>query len=215
MTHSHYFDNDPGVASARRSITVTLPDVTLELQTDAGVFSNSRLDPGTRVLLENAPPPRERGPLLDLGCGYGPIALTWAHRRRRTQVWGTDVNDRALDLARDNARTTGLGNARFARPEDVPGDLAFAAIYSNPPIRVGKSVLHELMHQWLGRLAPDGSAFLVVQRNLGSDSLLKWLNTEGYLTTRLASVKGFRVLEARPRTAPQENAPQGDAPAAD
>lgn len=199
MTHSHYFDNTPDVASDRRSIPVVLPDLRLELLTDAGVFSRDRLDPGTRVLLENAPAPRAAGPVLDVGCGYGPIALTWATRRRRTTVWGTDVNDRALDLARENARAAGLGNVFFGRPEEIPGDLAFAAIYSNPPIRVGKAALHDLLHRWLGRLAPGGSAFLVVQRNLGSDSLAKWLTTEGYPTERLTSVKGFRILESRPR----------------
>lgn len=201
MTHSHYFDNAPDVASDRRSISVVLPDVRLELLTDAGVFSRGGLDPGTRVLLENAPAPRVPGPVLDVGCGYGPIALTWATRRRRTPVWATDVNDRALDLTRENAEAAGLRNVRVGRPEEIPADLEFAAIYSNPPIRVGKAVLHDLLHQWLGRLAPGGSAFLVVQRNLGSDSLAKWLNAEGYPTERLTSVKGFRVLEARPRTA--------------
>lgn len=201
MTHSHYFDNAPDVASSRQTIAVTLPDVRLELLTDAGVFSRGGLDPGTRVLLEHAPPPRTAGPVLDVGCGYGPIALTWATRRRRTAVWGTDVNDRALALARDNAEAAGLRNVRVGRPEEIPADLRFAAIYSNPPIRVGKAALHDLLHLWLARLAPGGSAFLVVQRNLGSDSLMKWLNTEGYPTERLTSVKGFRVLESRPRPA--------------
>lgn len=199
MCHSHYFDSTPDVASSRRTIEAVLPDVTLRLVTDAGVFSRDRLDPGTRVLLENAPPPRVSGPILDLGCGYGPIALTWASRQKTTQVWATDVNERALDLARENATVANLRNVQVSRPEDIPGDLRFAAIYSNPPIRVGKAVLHSLIRQWIGRLLPDGSAFLVVQRNLGSDSLMKWLNGEGYSTTRVMSAKGFRILEARPR----------------
>jgi 16S rRNA (guanine1207-N2)-methyltransferase len=199
MPHSHYFDSAPGVASSRRTIMADLRDVTLELTTDTGVFSRGGLDPGTRILLEQAPAPRTPGPILDLGCGYGPIALTWAIRRKNEPVWGTDVNNRALDLARENAESAGLKNVCFARPEEIPEDLKFAAIYSNPPIRTGKAVLHSLMHQWLGRLTPDGSAFLVVQRNLGSDSLMKWLNNEGYPTIRVTSVKGFRILEARPR----------------
>ncbi|MFJ9946700.1 class I SAM-dependent methyltransferase [Kitasatospora sp. NPDC091207] len=199
MSGSHYFTGAPEVASERRPITVSLPDVTLELTTDAGVFSRSRLDPGTRILLEHAPPPRVRGPILDVGCGYGPIALTWATRRKRLPVWAVDVNTRALELVRLNAETLGLGNVRAALPEDVPADQRFAAIYSNPPIRVGKAELRRLLHQWLGRLTPDGSAFLVVQKHLGSDSLQQWLNDQGYPTTRVTSVNGFRILEARPR----------------
>ncbi|MGW6919187.1 class I SAM-dependent methyltransferase [Kitasatospora sp. NPDC054939] len=199
MSGSHYFTGAPEVASERRPITVNLPDLTLELTTDTGVFSRSRLDPGTRILLEHAPPPRVRGPLLDVGCGYGPIALTWASRRRRLPVWAVDVNTRALELVELNAQALKLGNVHPALPEDVPADLRFAAIYSNPPIRIGKAALRKLLHQWLGRLIPDGSAFLVVQRNLGSDSLQKWLNEQGYPTTRVTSVNGFRILEARPR----------------
>ncbi|MEU6231895.1 methyltransferase [Kitasatospora sp. NPDC047058] len=205
MSGSHYFSGAPEVASERRPITVTLPDLTLELTTDAGVFSRSRLDPGTRILLEHAPPPRVRGPILDVGCGYGPITLTWATRRKRLPVWGVDVNTRALELVRLNAEALGLGNVQAVLPEDVPEDLRFAAIYSNPPIRIGKGALRRLLHQWLGRLTPDGSAFLVVQKNLGSDSLQKWLNEQGYPTTRVTSVNGFRILEARPR-------PEGEGP---
>ncbi|MDH6136279.1 16S rRNA (guanine1207-N2)-methyltransferase [Kitasatospora sp. MAA4] len=199
MSGSHYFTSDPDAVSERREITVTLPDISLELTTDAGVFSRGKLDPGTRVLLEHAPPPRVRGPILDLGCGYGPIALTWASRRKRSAVWGVDVNSRALDLLTLNAQNLKLGNVQAALPDDVPQDLVFGSIYSNPPIRVGKAVMHEMMHRWLGRLAPEGSAFLVVQRNLGADSFMKWLNDQGYPTTRFTSVNGFRILEAHPR----------------
>ena len=205
MSGSHYFTDVPDVASERRPITVTLPDITLELTTDTGVFSRSRLDPGTRILLEHAPVPRVKGPILDLGCGYGPIALTWASRRRRSSVWGVDINTRALDLVTDNAQALGLRNVQAVLPDDVPEDVRFAAIYSNPPIRIGKGALHGLLHRWLPRLTPDGSAFLVVQRNLGADSLQKWLTTEGYPTTRVTSVNGFRILEARPR--PEAAAP--------
>lgn len=201
MSESHYFRAEPDVASDRRTVTAVLPDMTLELVTDAGVFSRGRLDPGTRVLLENAPPPRVRGPILDLGCGYGPIALAWGARRKRLPVWGVDVNSRAVELTELNAAALKLGNVRAALPEAVPADLRFAAIYSNPPIRVGKPVLHAMLRQWLDRLVPEGSAFLVVQRHLGSDSLMRWLCAEGYPTDRLMSARGYRILEARPRTA--------------
>lgn len=189
----HYFSADPSAASRPDTVRVVLPDVDLTLATDSGVFSGSRLDRGTRILLEHAPMPPRRGPLLDLGCGYGPIALTLATRRRRLPVWAVDVNDRALALTRRNAAE--LGNVQVGRPEEVPDDVRFAGIYSNPPIRSGKGVLHGLMERWLPRLAPEGRAYLVVHKHLGSDSFADWLRAQGWPTTRLVSVQGYRVLE--------------------
>lgn len=189
----HYFTADPSAPSRPDTVRVVLPGVDLTLATDRGVFSGARLDRGTRILLEHAPMPPRRGPLLDLGCGYGPIALTLATRRRRLPVWAVDVNDRALDLTRRNAAD--LGNVTVARPDDVPGDVEFAGIYSNPPIRSGKAALHGMMQRWLPRLAPEGRAYLVVHNHLGSDSFADWLNAQGWPTSRLVSVQGYRVLE--------------------
>lgn len=194
----HYFTAQPSAPSRPGVVTVELGEVRLELATDAGVFSHSRLDRGTRVLLETAPMPPARGPLLDVGCGYGPIALTLATRRRRLPVYAIDVNDRAVDLTRRNAVTAGLGNVTACRPEEVPADVTFAGIYSNPPIRAGKSALHALLGRWLPRLQPDGRAYLVVAKNLGSDSLQRWLDAGGWPTTRLGSSAGYRVLEVAP-----------------
>lgn len=191
----HYFSTQPSARSRPGTVALTLPDVQLELATDAGVFSHSRLDRGTRVLLETAPMPPVRGPLLDLGCGYGPIALTLATRRRRLPVFAVDVNERAIELTRRNAAIAGLGNVTVCRPEEVPADVPFAGIYSNPPIRPGKSALHELLLSWLPRLDAMGHAYLVVSKNLGSDSLARWLAEQGWPTKRLASAAGYRVLE--------------------
>ncbi len=189
----HYFSADPSTPSRPDSVRLHLPDLDLTLATDSGVFSGGRVDRGTRILLEHAPMPPRRGPLLDLGCGYGPIALTLAMRRKRLPVWAVDVNDRALALTRTNAAD--LGNVTVARPEEVPDDVAFAGIYSNPPIRSGKAALHGLMQRWLPRLAPEGRAYLVVHKHLGSDSFADWLNAAGWPTTRLVSEQGYRVLE--------------------
>ncbi len=194
----HYFSARPRVASRGGTVRVMLPDVQLELRTDAGVFSHDRLDTGTRILLKHAPPPPIDGDVLDLGCGYGPIALTMAARYRQTRVWAVDVNERALDLVRANAEFAGLANVVASTPDGVPGDVRFAAIYSNPPIRIGKQALHDLLLRWLGRLMPGGIAVLVVHKHLGSDSLARWLNDAGYPTTRLVSERGYRLLEVRP-----------------
>ncbi|MFE9423139.1 class I SAM-dependent methyltransferase [Kitasatospora sp. NPDC006697] len=190
----HYFSADPSVASSRTSIELSLRGISLELETDVGVFSTGKLDKGTRILLENIPTPPNRGRYLDLGCGYGPIATTMAAMRRRAEVWAVDINNRALELVRDNSARAGLKNVTACRPEEVPDDLEFSFIYSNPPIRIGKAALHELLLKWLPRLTPDGAALMVVQRNLGSDSLAKWLNEQGFPTERLTSREGYRIL---------------------
>ncbi|PVZ08439.1 class I SAM-dependent methyltransferase [Actinomycetospora cinnamomea] len=186
-----YFSEQPTSASDPVSFRLEIGDVALDLTTDAGVFSRGRLDKGTRVLLQNAPEPAE-GDLLDLGCGYGPIALWLAVRRPASTVWAVDVNDRALELVRANAAAARVGNVRACRPDEVPADVRFAQMWSNPPIRSGKAALHELLLRWLPRV--DGTSYLVVSKNLGSDSLARWLGEQGHPTSRLSSHAGFRVL---------------------
>jgi 16S rRNA G1207 methylase RsmC len=193
----HYFSAEPGSRSRPAEVEFAVAGRPLRLRTDAGVFSAGRLDPGTAVLLRKAdlPGPDAEGPLLDLGCGYGPIACSLALSAPRATVYAVDVNERALDLARANARHLGLADRIVvARPEDVPETVRFSQIWSNPPIRVGKAELQTLLEQWLARLAPDGSAWLVVGRHLGADSLATWLESTGRGVRRHASQKGFRVL---------------------
>ena len=191
----HYFSARPAAPDERRKITVELAGRTLEVQTAGGVFSPGHVDLGTRVLLREVPDPPQTGDLLDLGCGWGPLAVTMALLSPDARVWAVDVNERALDLVRTNARRLGLANVRAALPDEVPDDVRFAAIWSNPPIRVGKDALHDLLRRWLPRLAPGGEAWLVVGRNLGADPLHRWLADEvAGSVDRAASAKGFRVL---------------------
>ncbi len=197
---SHYFAADPGPTDERRGFEVEVAGRALAVQTAGGVFSPGRLDPGTGVLLRNAPRPPEHGDLLDLGCGWGPLALALARYSPDADVWAVDVNTRALELTARNAAANAMPRVRTATPGEVPADLTFSAIWSNPPIRIGKEALHELLMQWLPRLAPGASAWLVVQRNLGADSLHRWLGHEltGLASVeRTASSKGYRVLRVR------------------
>ncbi len=195
----HYFDADPSAPSAPGQVRLDLPDRSLTLATDRGVFSGDRVDPGTKYLLLEAPAPPPAGTFVDLGCGYGPIACTLAARSPGASVWAVDVNARARDLCAANAAALGLGNVRVGAPEDVPEDLAVDLLWSNPPIRVGKAALHDLLLAWLGRLTPSGRALLVVQKHLGADSLARWLDEQGWPTTRLGSRTGYRLLDvARP-----------------
>ena len=176
---------------------VVLPDLHLRLATDSGVFSPGRLDPGTRLLLEAAPPPPADGDLLDLGCGYGPLALVLGKRSPGGRIWAVDVNRRALDLCHRNAVAAGLVNVRCVLPDDDCLPASYQLIWSNPPIRIGKPALHALLASWLARLAPGAAGYLVVQRNLGSDSLQHWLAESGWRAARLAARAGYRVLEVR------------------
>ncbi|MBG0831403.1 methyltransferase [Planomonospora sp. ID67723] len=196
---AHYFEERPETASRPGSVTLVLPDLHLKLETDSGVFSPERVDQGTRILLESVPPPPPEGNLLDLGCGYGPIALTMASRAPGATVWAVDVNRRSLELCARNAQAAGLDKVRSAHVDEVPSEVRFSAIWSNPAIRIGKAALHEMLARWLSRLTPDGTAHLVVQKHLGSDSLHRWLNERGWPTTRTASRSSYRILQVRAR----------------
>lgn len=191
----HYFTAEPAAPDERRTITVELAGRAVAVQTAGGVFSPDHVDLGTRVLLREVPEPPSSGDLLDLGSGWGPLALTMALLSPSAHVWAVDVNERAVDLVRTNAARLGLDNVTATLPDDVPDAVRFAAIWSNPPIRVGKDALHALLRRWLPRLSPGAQAWLVVGRNLGADPLHRWLADElGMPVDRAASAKGFRVL---------------------
>jgi len=197
----HYFTAEPASAAERRTLDVTLAGHRVQVQTAPGVFCPDRLDVGTAVLLAHVPAPPATGAVLDLGCGWGPIAMARGLLSPPASVWAVDVNQRAVDLARHNAAAAGLADVHACTPEEVPADLTFAAIWSNPPIRVGKAVLHDMLLTWLPRLAGGGTAYLVVQKNLGSDSLQRWLDAElagrfpgQFSVARQASARTFRVL---------------------
>jgi 16S rRNA (guanine1207-N2)-methyltransferase len=195
----HYFTAAPASADERRRMPVRLAGRTVEVEVAPGIFSPGGLDKGTAVLLDEAPAPPATGTFLDLGCGWGPLALTLGLLSPRATVLALDVNERAVDLTRRNAATLGLEGVHASTADGIPDAVRFDLIWSNPPIRVGKAALHALLATWLPRLAPDGVAHLVVQRNLGSDSLQRWVEAELRMPcTRLASSKGFRVLEVRP-----------------
>ena len=197
MAAEHYFTSTPDGELRPRRISARIAGRDLEVTTAGGVFSPGHVDLGTRVLLDAIPDAPASGDLLDLGCGWGPISLALALGSPDARVWAVDVNQRALELVRRNCAELGVSNVNAVLPEDVPEDVRFAAIWSNPPIRVGKAELHALLERWLPRLEPGAEAWLVVQRNLGADSLLTWLaeTFEGRLEVdRISSAKGFRVI---------------------
>jgi len=193
----HYFSADPSGPFKRETFTCEVWGHSLTLDSGAGVFSKGHLDHATAVLFRETEPPVS-GRFLDLGCGYGVIGLAIAKAVPLSDVQAIDVNERALLLAQENARRLGVsGHFVAIRPDQVPSDSTYDEIWSNPPIRIGKEALHELLLTWLPRLVPDGRMVMVVGKNLGADSLQRWLTDQGWPTKRLASAKGFRVLETR------------------
>jgi 16S rRNA (guanine1207-N2)-methyltransferase len=203
VTADHYFSAEPATPARRGEIEFSVAGRGYRLAVASGVFSAGRLDPGTAVLLRKGalPAAANTGVYLDLGCGYGPIACVLAAQAPRAEVWAVDVNSRARELTAENAATLGLADRlRVAAPDDVPAEVVFDEIWSNPPTHVGKAELHVLLERWLPRLAPGGDAWLVINRHLGGDSLHTWLQAGGWEVERVASQKGFRVLRVTRKT---------------
>jgi 16S rRNA G1207 methylase RsmC len=198
MSSDHYFSQEPKSNYQPKQIELDVAGEVFQVSTASGTFSPLRLDFGTSVLIDHLELAPKDGNILDLGCGWGPIALNLAKHSPKAKVWAVDVNSRSLELTAENAKTLGLSNIQTATPESVEPDIKFSGIWSNPPIRIGKKELHGLLLTWLPRLEKGGSAYLVVQKNLGSDSLQKWLTEtliEGYEVSRLTSIKTYRIIK--------------------
>lgn len=230
MNNDHYFSASPSASAVTTERRVHLQGIEYTVATQPGVFAHERVDKGTAVLLDKVPfPEMAPGKLaVDVGCGWGPITIALAAAVRDSlteasgggaanggaadsgaaEVWGVDVNERSLELTENNLRRAGLwegpgfASAIYSPTEAFAalGERKVSLIWSNPPVRIGKEALHDLLVSWLSVLADDGVAYLVVQRNLGADSLQKWLQGQGFSCEKLASAKGFRVLETRRRS---------------
>jgi 16S rRNA G1207 methylase RsmC len=200
MSSEHYFSETPGSDYKPKEISVVINGHEVLVTTAGGVFSPDHIDQGTNVLLTHLDQAPAGGNILDIGCGWGPIALSLASASPKSTIWAVDVNQRSLELTAANAKRLRLSNIKFVTPEEVPADLEFSGIWSNPPIRVGKDVLHEILLTWLPRLQEHAEAYLVVQKNLGADSLHRWLEAElpeNFSTVRVDTAKSFRVLRVK------------------
>lgn len=201
-----YFSSTPSSDDNRKTLHVTLREHEVNMQVSNGVFSTSRLDLGTAVLLKHAPKPPKTGKLLDIGCGWGPITVALGLESPNAEIFAVDVNERALELTKLNAKNAGLKHIHTALVDEALKENNasefndFDTIWSNPPIRVGKEILHDILLTWIPRLKVGGTAYLVVQKNLGSDSLITWLAEnlgETYSVEKYASSKGYRVIEVK------------------
>ena len=197
MSSEHYFSANPSTEQRLRAVDFSVAGTAFSLQAAAGTFSSAKLDKGTAVLLSLSDQFPRQGKVLDLGCGWGPIGIAIAKLAPGTKVWGVDVNARSVALANQNAQGLSLGNFQAVLSENLPSDLKFDEIWSNPPIRIGKEALHDLLTTYLSLLTTNGRAMLVVQKQLGAESLLKWL-TEQYPAKRVSRVlndRGYWVIE--------------------
>lgn len=203
MVQQYFSDHTPATDADLRILRTRARGFDLEMWTSDKVFSGSRLDLGTRQLLAEAPPLPPSGTFLDLGCGWGPLAVTMALESSAATVWAVDVNSRALDLTKRNAELNEAGNI-VVLPADQALERAhtegirFSTIWSNPPIRIGKDAMRHVLLSWLTLLQPNGHAYLVVQKNLGADSLISWLSSAGFPARKIASKKGYRIIEVSP-----------------
>ena len=205
MAGEHYFTQDPTAPLKTSEVTFEVGQTEFSLVAGSGTFSSSKLDPGTRVLLSKYSHFPTTGNVLDLGCGWGPISCAIARLSPETKLWALDINQRSLDLTEQNAKKLGLHNVKPVVANQIPEDIEFSAIWSNPPIRIGKAALHQLLKTWLPKLAPEGVAMLVVAKQLGADSLGAWIQNEfpGLETSRFSTDKGYRVLRVVRPLAPQ------------
>ena len=167
----------------------------LTFQTDAGVFSRGELDEGSRLLLEALP--ALSGDVLDLGCGWGPIGISVARANPGCRVTMADVNLRALQLCRDNARRNGV--EAVCLESDGMAALAgqrFDAVITNPPIRAGKQVIYRMFSDAAGALREGGALYLVIRKQQGAESCVRYLRTLYGQVERLNRSGGFWVIRA-------------------
>ena len=197
MAMEHYFSSEPTAKKIETEVSFEVDGVKFDMTAASGTFSSTKLDPGTKVLLSHTSLLPKDGNVLDLGCGWGPIGIVIATVCPAAKVHAIDINQRSIEQTRANADRVGLTNLSICLAKDLPTDLKFDAIWSNPPIRIGKVALHELLRTYIPRLEAGGRAVFVVQKNLGADSLVRWLAEEfpSHEVSRIGTAKTYRIIE--------------------
>lgn len=171
----------------------------LHFKTDNGVFSKREVDFGSKVLIEAFQMPELNGNILDVGCGYGPIGLTLAKEFAERTVHMVDVNERALTLASENARINKIPNIQIYESDRLLNVEAkdFAAILTNPPIRAGKQVVHDILEQSYERLLEGGELWVVIQKKQGAPSAIKKLEEMFDEVEIVEKNKGYFIIKAK------------------
>lgn len=193
---SHYFTNDK-VKSNEKIINIKIKNEELKFIVDNGVFSKKGLDFGTRTLLESINIEKLKGDILDFGCGYGPVGIFIA-RKTNLKIDMVDINERALALSRKNAKLNNTEVNIFQTNIYSNINKKYDYIITNPPIRVGKKILYEILFESLKHLKENGKLFLVINKNQGAKTLLKDLN-KTHSANIINKNKGFYIIEAQNR----------------
>jgi len=184
----HYYSENPKSKSRIFHINYNIKDLELNFIADTGVFSKTRVDYGTDILIKSLPP--LHGKILDLGCGYGPIGISLAKLNPSCQITMVDINNRAVELSRQNIQQNNVENAIVLQSDGFEKvDGLFNAIVSNPPIRAGKKVIYPLFEHSIDYLDKDGALYLVIQKKQGAKSTLEKL-TEIYGNCEVINKKG-------------------------
>ncbi|MCI3923303.1 class I SAM-dependent methyltransferase [Paenibacillus sp. TRM 82003] len=193
----HYYSKQPTTASDRNKIEATLRGKRYTFVTEAGVFSRREVDFGSKLLIESMIIPPE-AQVLDVGCGYGPIGLTAAELAKEGMVTMVDVNERAVETARENAERLGIRNVRIVQSDqyEALGDERYDVILTNPPIRAGKSVVHSIFEGACERLRPGASLWVVIQKKQGAPSAFAKLEELFGDVREVTKDKGYRIFQA-------------------
>lgn len=189
----HYYSRTQKVESDPKYWDFTLRNQSFRFKTDNGVFSKREVDFGSRLLIESFELPAEEGLILDVGCGYGPIGLSVAKCYSKSLVHMIDVNERALELAKENATLNGIENVKIYESDRLlnVSETNFTAILTNPPIRAGKKIVHDIFEQSYQHLAADGELWVVIQKKQGAPSALEKLQELFGYTETMNKAKGY------------------------
>ena len=193
--NDQYYTADP--TSESRPVPCAFPyrGYGLNFMTDAGVFSKGELDVGSRLLLDALP--ALTGDVLDLGCGWGAIGVAIAKANKAARVTMADVNHRALGLCRENCTRNGV-EAEVLESDGMAAVMGrtFDAIVTNPPIRAGKQVIYKMFADAAVSLKAGGALYLVIRKQQGAESCVKYLKTLYENVEKLDKSAGFWVLKA-------------------
>lgn len=194
----HYFSREPQVESKPVYWNFRLRGHNFKFKTDRGVFSKNEVDFGSRLLIETFRLPDVEGDILDAGCGYGPIGLAIAKGTDRV-VHMIDVNERALALAKENASLNEIENVNIFESDRLCGvkEKDLAAIVTNPPIRAGKKIVHEIFEQSYEHLRDEGELWVVIQKKQGAPSAISKLSEIFAEVETVEKKKGYFIIKAK------------------